>query len=214
MAKRTKKTGEVGVPKRITKQWLSRFDLEHITDLRKEDALKVIKSGYYQAKKAKKEFRAAKLISPAFESYFDKDEKFKIPTDESIQGLWREVWRVMKFARAKTSSVQGAKEYWKAEDRRIFHDTVTHMSEHQRKRYWSAYMEFINQNPFAYDYSERVQQVLAQMSFWKRRKWNAQDLTEMLYKVTESIEEFDQTWFDPNAHLSADEVLLGRIKKK
>lgn len=188
---REKKAEDLQIPKRITRKWLERFDFGRVTDLTAEQAKRVIKSGYYQAKKSKKEFKKEKIISPAFESYYGKEEKFTIPQSASVQELWHEVWKSLKFVQAKTSTLEGAKQYWKEQNKRIFGEDKKQMSQKQSIRYWRAYNEFMHQHQEFMDNSDKVQQVLGQMSFWRRRNYTADDLMEVLDKLNEEIEDYD-----------------------
>ena len=77
------------------------------------------------------------------------------------------------------------------EERRIFKSKVgffedENFNEDMRIRFWSAYQEFMNQNPrFLYD-SDKVQQFLGRSSFWRTRDFTADDLDELLGRLERS----------------------------
>ena len=186
--RRTKKEGPIELPKRIQLKWLQSFDMQHIPDLTKTQAERVLKSALYQSKKKFKEFSKYDIISPAYEAYYgevsknlkDENKKFRLPKDASQQQLWHEIEKAMMFVRAKTSTVKGAIEFWQKEESRILGPEATPMTEDQRKRYWSAYMQFMRDTKYQYkDASERIQQYLGQMGFWREKRFTAENIAEL-----------------------------------
>lgn len=102
----------------------------------------------------------------------------------------RQVAAIRNFFGAKTSTAAGIQKMLSKEESRLSNLAQTKIefaSEEERKRFWSAYQEFMNQNP-EYDNmqgSDRVQQYLAESTFWKTRGFNADDLAEVLTKAKE-----------------------------
>ena len=186
--RRTKKEGNIEVPQRIELEWLQTFDMQHIPDLTKTQAERVLKSALYQAKKKFKEFSKYDIISPAYEAYYgevsknieDENKKFRLPKDASHQQLWHEIEKAMMFVRAKTSTIKGAIEFWQKEESRILGPEADPMTEEQRKRYWSAYMEFMRKTKNVHrDESTRIQQYLGQMAFWRESRFTSENLDEL-----------------------------------
>lgn len=78
--------------------------------------------------------------------------------------------RLSNFFNSKTSTLQGIKEVNKEQDVRLFGSDdkgkpLRTMTDDERKKYWSLYMEYNNQHPIGNQKysSETIQQVLADM---------------------------------------------------
>lgn len=188
---------EIQIPKRIPKNWLVNFDLEALTKLNTQQANRVLSSVQYQIRKARKSFRKENLVSPAYEAYFNTDEKKFPRRGASRQQTIHEIQRGIMFMRSKTSTVEGAKKYWEEQEKRIFGtidkngvlhpketlDESEHLTEKQRKRFWAAYDEFMHQYKSLNAESSRIQQVIAQAGFWRYRSWNAEDFKRILMET-------------------------------
>lgn len=100
----------------------------------------------------------------------------------------RQVASLRNFFGAKTSTVAGIQKFLHAEESRLSDLAGTKIefaSEEERKRFWSAYTEFMHQHA-EFDNvkgSDRIQQYLAESTFWKTRGFNADDLNEVLEKA-------------------------------
>lgn len=100
----------------------------------------------------------------------------------------RQVASLRNFFGAKTSTVAGIQKFLRAEESRLSDLAGTKIefaSEEERKRFWSAYTEFMHQHA-EFDNvkgSDRIQQYLAESTFWKTRGFNADDLNEVLEKA-------------------------------
>ena len=104
----------------------------------------------------------------------------------TIQQLRHKVVKYQSFFEGKTSTVKGTKKVLAEEEKRIFDDRKGFLNDKQRTRFWSAYMEFMNQNPIYIDQSERVQEFLGRSTFWRRRSFNQADLNTILSKLENS----------------------------
>lgn len=100
----------------------------------------------------------------------------------------RQVASLRNFFGAKTSTAAGIQKFLRAEESRLSDLAGTKIefaSEEERKRFWSAYTEFMHQHA-EFDNvkgSDRIQQYLAESTFWKTRGFNADDLNEVLEKA-------------------------------
>ena len=100
----------------------------------------------------------------------------------------RQVASLRNFFGAKTSTAAGIQKFLHAEESRLSDLAGTKIefaSEEERKRFWSAYTEFMHQHA-EFDNvkgSDRIQQYLAESTFWKTRGFNADDLNEVLEKA-------------------------------
>lgn len=184
---------------------------EELNKLTKEQLLSATKRAYELAGKRVRAIRKKHLYSPAFEAYF----RGRMPTlpisADRVSKLRHEFAKLHQFLSAKTSTVKGIEELKINEARRIFGDESQVMSDEQRRRFWAAYEEFMNQNP---DYlygreSERVQQMLAEMGFWKRRSFTANDLEELLNKLGSPATNYD-TLTEEDYDETGANVLAGR----
>lgn len=99
-------------------------------------------------------------------------EKYKngIPSPEGMtfQDKQKLIYNIQDFFRSRTSDVSEARAVAREQDSRLFGDDVFgqpkyRMSKAQRDSFWSAFDEFLNQNPTLHDDSDVVLQVLADM---------------------------------------------------
>ncbi len=124
----------------------------------------------------------------AFAQKYTSDIDFSSPTTRAAAA--RQVAALRNFFGAKTSTAAGIQKIIAKEEARLSDLAKTKIefsSEDERKRFWSAYSEFMNQHP-EYDNrqgSDRVQQYLAESTFWKTRGFTADDLSDLLTKAQE-----------------------------
>jgi len=123
------------------------------------------------------------IRSFAFERYLGGSLPTKANSSDSRQSMQHKIAMYHTFLNAKTSSVAGVRKVWKEQEARIFGKNPGFQSEDERKRFWSAYDEFMHQNPRFYYESTRVQQFLGEMSFWRKKSFTADDLMQLLRKM-------------------------------
>lgn len=195
------KMEDVQIPKRIPKSFLVNFNLGNVATLGNADLEKLIKSAYRQLNKNLREFEKAKIISPAFEQYYEDVKRLKYSEKWGLRQRQHEFQKAVIALRAKTITLEGAKNYWKEVEQRIFGtvdeygnlipkehlERKEHLTANQRKRYWQAYSEFRKNNQVDFNKygSNKIQQFLAQESFWRTRKYRSEDFIEMLKKLDE-----------------------------
>ena len=131
------------------------------------------------------------MRSFAFERYFGDELPSLSTRASSIQSVQHHLAMYRTFFESKSSSYKGAREIYKQEENRIFNRETgsrrkEFRSEEERKRFWTAYQEFLNQNPVYQYESTRVQQFLGSESFWRKRDFNADDLSSLLKKLMNS----------------------------
>lgn len=193
---------KIQIPKRIQKSFFTDFDMADLNKLNKKEAARVLKSAIYQFKKTERSFKKAGITSPAMESYFGTEKEYRKINPEDTRGKYvHEIQRMMTFFRSKTSTVEGTKAYWEEQEKRIF-GTVDengvlhpkqnleideHLSEEERKRFWSAYSEFMHQHKSKDSESNRIQQAFAQAGFWRKRKYDAEDFRKILAMINEPM---------------------------
>ena len=123
------------------------------------------------------------LTSYAAERYLG-DERPTLSTGAStIYSVKHKVTILKEFLNAKSSTSAGIRKIWSTETARISHlagNKIEFDSEEERKRFWSAYQEFMHQNPRFADESERVQRFLGRATFWKEKSFTAQDLLNLV----------------------------------
>lgn len=144
-------------------------------DLSKVGAKDIDKLAKQFAKKASdriKSFANKKnknVYSPAVEKI---KERYQggIPNTEGMnfQQKQKLIYNIQDFFRSRTSDVSEARKIAREQDARLFGEDVFgqpkyRMSKEQRDAFWSAYDEFLNQNPTLHDESDSVLQVLAEM---------------------------------------------------
>ena len=186
---------KIQIPKRIQKSFFTDFNMADLNKLNKKEAARVLKSAIYQFKKTERSFKKAGISSPAKDTLFGKDKEYrKINPDDTRGKYIHEIQRMMTFFRAKTSTVEGTKAYWEEQEKRIFGtidkngvlqpkenlDINEHLTEEERKRFWSAYSEFMHQHKDKAAESNRIQQMFAQAGFWRKRGYNAEDFRKIL----------------------------------
>lgn len=123
------------------------------------------------------------IRSFAFERYLGGSLPTKATSSDSRQSMQHKIAMYHTFLNAKTSSVTGVKKVWKEQEKRIFRGAPGFKTEEERKRFWAAYEEFMHQNPRFYYESTRIQQFLGEMSFWRKKSFTANDLSELLRKM-------------------------------
>lgn len=100
----------------------------------------------------------------------------------------RTIAKARKFFEAQTSSAARIRKVISAEEGRLSQlagRDIKFSSPEMRSRFWSAYMEFMNDNPEynnKFD-SDRVQQMLAESGFWQTRGFTSEDLETVLTKL-------------------------------
>lgn len=88
--------------------------------------------------------------------------------DLSFQQKQKLIYNIQDFFRSRTSDVSEARKIARDQDSSLFGEDVfgnprIRMTRSQRDSFWSAFDEFINQNPVLHDYSDVVRQALASM---------------------------------------------------
>lgn len=176
---------ELEIPGRVTKRWLKDFDLRTVPKLDTQTAPKLLEKAYGFINRNIRDFKKADMYSPALDRYYGDKEKLSVDQNWSLKQMQHEFQKAVMALRARTSTVKETRKYWAEEERRIFNTNRLkadqHLSEEQRKNYWKAYQEFMHQY-VSYD-SNRVQQVFAQMSFWRTRSYTAMDMLSALKEI-------------------------------
>lgn len=118
------------------------------------------------------------------------DEITKHFPDESDRNQYlRNVTRFREYFSAKTSTAKGIKQVLEKEEKRLsdYAGQAIRFNADSRKNFWSAYTEFMHQHSEYNNVrdSDFVQQVLAEMNFWKTRGFTAEDLEKVLQKTKE-----------------------------
>lgn len=178
--------------KKLTRaEKIAKIPIEEIGKLKGESGrkqletyLKNLEMGY---KRRVQSFRKRGITSYAqlsFESGVPDGGKSR----QSIKDMTRnqlilEIARYQKFFNDKTSSLEGIKEVNREQDIRIFGQDRRgrprkRMTEEERKRFWSLYEEYLNQDPTASSKygSESIQQMVADALFTGEEK----TITELL----------------------------------
>lgn len=149
-----------------------------------ETYLKNLEMGY---KRRVQSFRKRGITSYAQLS-FESGIPAGVKSRQSIKDMTRnqlilEIARYQKFFNDKTSSIEGIKEVNREQDIRIFGKNRRgqprkRMTEDERKRFWSLYEEYLNQDPTASSKygSESIQQMVADALFSGEEK----TITELL----------------------------------
>lgn len=178
---------------KINGKSISRAPLSDLVELTPEDIGKMSKRESLTLERRLREatsrrmksIEKAGMHSFAFERYIGDKLPEKATLSDSRQSIQHKIAIYHTFLEAKSSSVTGIRKVWKEQESRIFKRRGGFNSEDERKRFWSAYNEFIHQNPrFANRYeSTRVQQYLGEMSFWREGSYTADDLASLLDKM-------------------------------
>lgn len=187
------------IPKRITRNYLKNFDLAKTSSLNLENTEKLLKSAYRQLNKNLREFEKSKIISPAFDRYYEDMKRLKYSDTWSLYKRQHEFQKAVIALRAKTVTLEGAKNYWREVEQRIFGtidekgnlipkeklERKEHLTPKQRERYWRAYTAFRKENSVDFNKygSNKIQQFLAQESFWRSRKYRSEDFITILQKL-------------------------------
>ena len=114
----------------------------------------------------------------------------EMSTDQSTRQLSQHNISVLReFLNAKSSTLTGIRKLTKETESRIFgKDSRGNPLRHflnvdEEKRFWRAYTEFMHQNPSFIFSSTRIQQFLAQETFWRTRDFTADDFDRLFNKV-------------------------------
>ena len=185
---------------------------EELNKLNQKQLFSATKRAYDLASKRVKNIQKKHMYSPAFSTYFNNEMPSAPSSSSKVSQLRHEFVKLHQFLSAKTSTVKGIEELKRNEARRIFGDESQIMSDEQRRRFWTAYEEFMNQNP---DYLwgqlyKEVMQSLGELNFWKRRDFNAQDLKDLLNKVGPSDRVYSDSTTGEGYNGTSANVLAGR----
>lgn len=124
------------------------------------------------------------FIAPALEKYTDGEIPELSPRDASRQHLQHTVSIYQELLKAESTTLRGLKRILKAEEERIFENGKHFENTEQRKRFWSAYMEFKTGDSTKAEWvrlgSTRIQQFLGSMSFWRESEFTANDINRIL----------------------------------
>ena len=127
----------------------------------------------------------------ALDAYFDGKIPKALGNKATRNSLLHRNVALQEYLRSESANLESTKSMIEREERRIFKSKVgffedENFNEDMRIRFWSAYQEFMNQNPrFLYD-SDKVQQFLGRSSFWRTRDFTADDLDELLGRLERS----------------------------
>ena len=105
---------------------------------------------------------------------------------------------VKGFLEHRTSTITGIKAERKETSARIFgvdkrgRPKYEFKNKEEERRFWSAYSEFIHQNPSWALQSDKVQQFLAQETFWKTKDFSQSDFNTILASLNRM--EFGDKW--------------------
>ena len=146
-------------------------------------------------------------VSQAAERYLPDGEAPEMPEFSGDSRKYRNklqhnIAMMKTFLEAKSSTLTGIREFEKETAERIFGTNTrgkplyNFSSTEEANRFWSAYNEFMHQNPvwdsMRYG-SERVQQFLGRMTFWRNRSYTAEDFSALLSDLLKG----ENTKFDP-----------------
>ena len=133
-------------------------------------------------------------ISQAAERYLPDGEAPEMPEFSGDLRRYRNklqhnIAMMKTFLEAKSSSLTGIRKFEKETAQRIFGTNARgeplykFSSTEEANRFWAAYNEFMHQNPvwdsMRYG-SERVQQFLGRMTFWRKRSYTSEDFSALL----------------------------------
>ena len=177
---------------------ISKMKLQDLLDLSYEDDLnKLTKKQFLTMEKRLHKVVSRRLeviqkhgmSSEAFTRYVGLEIPKLSTQADSRQSIQHKVAMLSNFLNAKTSSYSSLKKVYQEQERRIFGENwkkIGFKNEEQRTRFWTAYTEFKHQNPAlmqGVDTSNKVLQYLGQLSFWRSREFNANDLDEIVTKM-------------------------------
>lgn len=165
---------------------------EEILSLNKKQRIAVERRLNKAAERRMKVIQSHGLESYAFNRYIgDSLPPVSSPAD-STQSVHHKISVLQHFLTSKTSSYKGIKKVFKEEEIRIFGATQKGFkNDDERKRFWSAYMEFERQNPalmYANGASTRLQQFLGRETFWREDGFTAEDLSRLAQNMTNTGE--------------------------
>ena len=192
---------------RIDKNYIKHAPLADLVNLNDDELARLDKK---ESQELTKRFRKAAsrrlnsvkktfYVSYAAEEYFGGQELPDLPPkNASRQKLQHSAISLKEFLKAETSTLKGIKNVLKREEARIFgveqkdgtykkvNKDLGFKTENERKRFRSAYMEFVNQHPEemigARD-STRLQQFLGRESWWRWREFTADDISALVNKM-------------------------------
>lgn len=177
------------IPKMSSKR-LKNLDVEQYRELEEPEMRALAKRAYELTSKRVKQIEKKGLESPAYNRYLSGQLEKPSPSDDR-SSLMRQFASMKRFLAAKTSTVQGIQKQQKSVSARIFGEESDEiMTSSQSKRFWSAYQEFMHQYPSYLDQSERIQQMIGAMTFWKKRDFNANDIDNMIETLEGKKREF------------------------
>ena len=192
---------------RIDKDYIKHAPLADLVDLNDDELARLNKREYQELNKRFRRAAARRLnsvkkayyVSYAAEEYFGGQELPDLPPKNATrQKLQHSAISLKEFLKAETSTLKGIKNVLKREEARIFgveqkdgtykivNKDLGFKTENERKRFWSTYMEFVNQHPEemigARD-STRLQQFLGRESWWRWREFTADDISALVKKM-------------------------------
>ena len=192
---------------RIDKNYIKHAPLADLVNLNDDELARLDKKEYQELNKRFRKAASRRLnsvkktfyVSYAAEEYFGGQELPDLPPkNASRQKLQHSAISLKEFLKAETSTLKGIKNVLKREEARIFgveqkdgtykkvNKDLGFKTENERKRFWSAYMEFFNQHPEemigARD-STRLQQFLGRESWWRWREFTADDISALVNKM-------------------------------
>lgn len=170
---------------------LSKMKLADLISLNPEEMAKLTRKQYFYLEKKLQSAVKRRLnvinkhgmTSHAFERYLGGEIPELSVQTATRQSLQHKTVKMQEFLKAKTSSYTGLKKIQKEEEKRIFGSNDGFNTEDERRRFWSAYMEFKNQNPalmYGQGASTRLQQFLGRETFWRSRGYTADDLNNLV----------------------------------
>lgn len=163
---------------------LINLEATDINRLTKKDLLSLEKRYVSAAKKRISNIKSSTgMPSYAADRYFGTQEPKASSARSTIQKLRHQIVKYQNFFDAQTSNVKGTKKLLLEENKRIFGDGVGFRNDAERTRFWSAYMEFMNQHPIYLDQSEKVQEFLGYSTFWRTSSFTQEDLDNLLSKL-------------------------------
>lgn len=182
---------------KINGKTIAKAKLSDLVELNPETMAKLTKKETRQLEKRLREATERRMNtinkygmrSMAFERYLGNQMPVEPEATASRQSLQHKVVQMKTFLGAKTSSVTGIRKLNKEVEQRIFKGKAKGFeNEEQRIRFWKTYNEFLNQYPTYVFSSERVQQFLGQSQFWRYRDFTADDLVNLMEKVSPGFE--------------------------
>lgn len=162
---------------------LVNMDTEDINRLTKSESLSLEKRFRKETHRRLAVFERHDYVSPAFERYIGKSILPLSAPTSSRQSIQHHIAMYRAFLTAQTGSFTKANKYYKEQELRIFGNKKGFENDKQRRRFWAAYQEFMLQHPIHHDESEKVQKMLASMSFWRNKDFSSYDLDELLDRV-------------------------------